>query len=125
MPETAWPESRVRAAYAEWRELNDRAVSVRHSMDEAKGHRSGNYGDLILPEWRGTRFPGEDARIQDWNDEDDHVSRFPLEWLWTYPECVKQAQTERLAWKQTREAEEQERAERETLARLKSKYEGE
>lgn len=116
------PNPRVRAAYAEWRELTDHALTVHNQMDRARGYADSYPEQVSLPGWSGTGWPGKSCEFDTWSDDREC---FPLEWLWTYPECVLAAQKKQGEWQQTREAEEQERAERETLARLKSKYEGE
>lgn len=120
MPEPPWPESRVRAAYAEWQALTDHARTVSNEMDKARGVPPSHPFELSLPDWIGTGWPGQKAVFDAGLDAE--IS-FPLAWLWNYPECVAVVQREQEIWELTREAEEQERAERETLARLKAKYE--
>lgn len=121
MSEETWTEERVRAAYAEWKQLSNRAEDVVHAMQRAQGQDEGYYEGLVLPDWYGTDWPGREGYLGD-SAASDGLHRFPLEWLWTAPACVEEAKAKHVEWLKTREAEIEEKKERAELKRLQAKF---
>ena len=120
MRDEAWPAERVEAAYREWKALEDHAVRVATEMMSARGEDSWFYR-LCLPSWCGTGWPGKEFVLE--GEDAEYPSRFPMEWLSTYPACVDEAKRKHAEWQATAEAKDAEQADRDLYRKLKAKFE--